>query len=470
MKKKLLFAMLLVLAFTLAFAITASAKDVNLGITDINGQPIIVPTVDSDGDSLTWYYLTEEPTEGNYYTYTSGNETRYIVSVKTKAAAYVTDDTYRLAYSYPGLKAGAWNSGNIIAMNLAGVTHANGTGPKMLNFICEGSSIAYVNFSASIEKLTGMNNGVQEKNIFYGCGSLVGVDFEPGSRIKTIPSITFYRCVKLTSMVLPENLETIEFNAFAGISYLDLYVPKSVTSFAQAGTSLTIHFTGTSEVESNANWYYKPNDYVSHCDVYYSGAHKAGETVGYETNCSRCGALVHCENPEHNLSLEISYESYLENGKKIVKCLDCKTEAKECVALPLITVRGFSTPVKEGRKGITFGYSLNLSAISDYEKANNAVVSCGILLAGSEKFEDGSKIIDITLTSKYSAIDVKIDFGAEVDYDDCDLIIAGSITVASDNSNTTKYFQPSVEIETTSYTSSSYGTLFGISYNDIIGA
>ena len=52
MKKKLFLAMLLMLAFTLAFAITASAKDVNLGITDINGQPIIVPTVDSDGDSL----------------------------------------------------------------------------------------------------------------------------------------------------------------------------------------------------------------------------------------------------------------------------------------------------------------------------------------------------------------------------------------------------------------------------------
>ena len=468
MKKKLLLAMLLMLAFTLAFAITASAKDVNLGITDINGQPIIVPTVDSDGDSLTWYYLTEEPTEGNYYTYTSGNATHYLVSVKTEVAAYVTDDTYRLAYSYPGIKAGAW-SGNIIAMNLAGVTHADGTGPKMLNFICEGTPIAYVNFPASLEKFRGIS-GNTEKVIFFNCGSLVGVDFESGSKIETIPTNAFFGCKKLKNLTLPENLTTLEYDALVSLT-LDLYVPKSVTTFAESRwANLTIHFTGTSEVESNESWYYTPKDYVNHCNVYHNGAHKAGETVGYETNCSRCGALVYCENPNHNLSLEISYESYIKNGKKTVKCLTCNTEAKECVALPLITVRGFSTPSKEGRKGITFGYSLNLSAISDYEKANNAVVSCGVLLVGGENFENDSNIVDIALSSKYYSVDVKIDFGAEESYDNRDLIIAGSITVASDNSNTTKYFQPSVEIETTSYTSSSYGTLFGISYNDLIGA
>ena len=468
MKKKLFLAMLLMLAFTLAFAITASAKDVNLGITDINGQPIIVPTVDSDGDSLTWYYLTEEPTEGNYYTYTSGNETRYIVSVKTKTAAYVTDDTYRLAYSYPGIKAGAW-SGNIIAMNLAGVTHADGTGPKMLNFICEGTSIAYANFSASFEKLRGMS-GNTEKSIFYGCGSLVGVDFESGSRIETIPTYAFYNCKKLKNLTLPENLTTLEYDALVSLT-LDLYVPKSVTTFAESRwANLTIHFTGTSEVESNESWFYKPKDYVNHCNVYHNGAHKAGETVGYETNCSRCGALVHCENPEHNLSVEISYESYLENGKKIVKCLDCKTEAKECVALPLITVSGFSTPEKEGRREISFGYILSLGAISEYEEANSAVVNCGVLLAGSENFENGSKIIDIALSSKYFAIDVKIDYGTEERYNAYDLILAGSITVTQEDYSKVEYFQPAVNADVTSYTSNTYGTLFGISYNDITGA
>lgn len=468
MKKKLLLAMLLMLAFTLAFAITASAKDVNLGITDINGQPIIVPTVDSDGDSLTWYYLTEKPTEGDYYTYTSGDSTRYLVSVKTKVAAYVTDETYRLAYSYPGLKAGV--NGNIIAMNLTGVTHANGTGPKMLNFICESTSIAYAHFPASVETLLGQH-GNSQKVLFYGCGSLVGVDFEPGSQIKSIPTFTFFDCKKLTNITLPENLTTVEYNAFARISYIDLYVPKSVTTFAQTPyANLTIHFTGTSEVESNPNWYYKPNDYVNHCDVYHNGAHKAGETVGYETNCLRCGALVHCENPEHNLSLEISYESYLKNGKKMVKCLDCNTEARECVALPLINVSGFSAPEKEGRRGITFGYTLNLDAIADYEKANTVVVGCGILLAGNENFENGSKVVDIALSSKYTAIDVKIDFGTEERYNAYDLILAGSITVTKEGSSKTEYFQPAFEADANSYTSTSYGTLFGICYNDVIGA
>ena len=67
-----------------AFTLAVLAKDVDIKINDVNGNSIVLPTVDGDGDPLTWYRITEKPTDVTYFEYISGNTTYYIVSVKTK--------------------------------------------------------------------------------------------------------------------------------------------------------------------------------------------------------------------------------------------------------------------------------------------------------------------------------------------------------------------------------------------------
>ncbi|MBO5379262.1 MAG: leucine-rich repeat protein [Clostridia bacterium] len=389
MKKKILFVMLIMLAFMLTFVITALAKDVNIGITDIDGNDIIVPTVDDEGDSLTWYRITDEPSEGTYYTYLSGNTTYYLVSVKTKIAAYVNDN-YRVCYSYSGLKAGAW-SGNIVVMNLKGLTHTDGKGPELLNFICEGTPIAYAYLPASITELKG-TSGNKIASIFYGCGSLVGLDIEEGSQIKTLYTNGLYNCKKLTSFRLPDNLETIQANALVGLT-VSITVPKSVTTFeASQWSNLTVTYTGTATDISS--WTYQPSSitYANHCDVYYDSNHQIGEAIGYETFCAKCGSIVYCENPAHNLEVSITYDSYLANGMKKTRCLDCDSEAKEVVASPLFTFRGFSA-AEYADGGMSIGFNVNNEAISEYEQITGKTINYGVFAVLKDKIGD-SDIFD----------------------------------------------------------------------------
>ena len=143
MKKKLFLTLVISILCLAAFTLVVFAKDVDIQIKDVNGNSIVLPTVDSEGDPLTWYRVTEKPTEGTCFEYVDGNTTYYVVSVKTRVAAYVNDN-YRVCYSYSGLKAGSYNNGNIIATNIDGLTHEDGTGPKYFNFVFQEFMILFL--------------------------------------------------------------------------------------------------------------------------------------------------------------------------------------------------------------------------------------------------------------------------------------------------------------------------------------
>ena len=466
MKKKILFVMLLMLVFMFTFVITALAKDVNIGITDINGNDIIVPTVDDDGDSLTWYRITDKPSEGAYYTYLSGNTTYYLVSVKTKVAAYVNDN-YRVCYSYSGLKAGAW-SGNIVVMNLKGLTHKDGKGPELLNFVCEGTPIAYAYIPASITELKG-TSGNKIASIFYGCSSLVGLDIEEGSQIKTLYKNGLYNCKKLTSFRLPDNLETIEANALVGLT-VSITVPKSVTTFeASEWSNLTVTYTGVATDISN--WTYQPKSvtYANHCDVYFDSNHQIGEAIEYETFCAKCGSIVYCENPAHNLEVSITYDSYLASGVKKTRCLDCDSEAKEVVALPLFTFRGFSA-AEYADGGMSIGFNVNNEAISEYEEITGKAVNYGVFAVMKDKIENndifdesgasraGVIAADIT-ESGFDLFNLKI-VGFTSEQADIKLAMGAFVATTSNGVTEYAYMQGELPNENEKY--------FFASYNDVV--
>ena len=420
MKKKIFLALLISVLCIVAFTVIASAKDVDIGITDVNGNSIVLPTEDADGDALTWYQVTEAPAEGTYYEYVASNTTYYIVSVKTKVAAYVNDN-YRVCYSYTGLKTGAWNS-NIIATNLKGLTHTDGKGPEYFNFVFEGTPICYAYIPASFLALQG-TSGNSLKSAFYAATNLVELDIEEGSKIDALYGNGFYNCKKLTYIRLPENLTTINANAFVGISPT-IVVPKSVTTFEVSNWSTpTVHFTGTAE--DHAGWTYQPSniDYISHCDAYRNGVHTAGEVVDYITPCSECGVQMYCENPAHSLVTSISYDSYAQAGVKSVLCTDCGLGAKETIAPALVTFKGYS--VNPEGTSICVGYLVDHTALNDYMSyADEGVIfEYGVCVALSDNVADNkpltlgengvsvanNAVVKVTIGSvPYSKIDVKL--------------------------------------------------------------
>ena len=416
--KKLFLSLLITALFILTFAFAVSAKDVDIEINDVNGNSIVLPTVDDEGDALTWYRITEKPNDGIYFEYVDGNTTYYIVSVKTKVAAYV-NDSYYLCYSYPGITANAW-SGNIIAMNLDGIKHADGNGPQKLNFVFEGTPVAYVYLPASIVSLTG-KSGNTEKSLFYAAPSLVELEIESGSKIEELNTNGFYNCRKLNRFVLPENLKTINANAFVSLT-IEITVPKSVTTFEVSNwANFTVHYTGTAE--DHAGWAYQPSkiDYVNHCDVYYGGVHQEGEALDYLISCSRCGEAMYCINPEHNVEKTLVYEAYGKAGVLKEQCTECNVGAKETVVPALITFKGYS--VNGDSTAVCAGYAINTEAVKLYKEINQTSFEYGVVVALAENVDNykalvieeekttvvNTSVLQVTIDKDvYSKLDVKI--------------------------------------------------------------
>ena len=472
MKRKLFFILLMSVLCVMMLTVVASAKDVDIKINDAGGNSIVLPSTDSEGEALTWYRVTEKPSEGTYFEYVDGSTTYYIVSVKTKDAAYV-NDSYRICYSYPGLTAGAW-SGNIMLANFDGLTHTDGTGPELLNFLFEGTPICYVYIPASITDLRAQS-GKDYKSLFYGCSNLVGIDFEADSKIETLHTNGFYNCRKLTYIKLPENLKTISANAFVSLN-LTLVVPKSVTTYEASNySSHTVQFTGTAS--DHATWTYQPSNitYVNHCDAYYEGSH-AGDDDGDCTTallCQRCSTLLQEARDSHNNQTIAKYENgYTENGYMRSGCVNC--ECYEEVTLnPLFKCLGYSLQ-EYADGGISISFLVDHDAILDYETATGEKLIYGVFAVakqnaqetvGEEKIDKEIINPDGTSANKVASVDF-----SKYDYDIFAIKVTGfesdelrGVQLALggyviDNDKFT-YLQPTKTTEGSLYTYESYNSL-----------
>ena len=473
MKKKLFLTLVMSMFCLVALAFAVSAKDVDININDVNGNPIVLSTVDGDGDPLTWYRVTEKPTEGTYFEYVDGSTTYYIVSVKTKVAAYVNDN-YRVCYSYPGLKAGAW-SGNIMVANLDGLTHTDGKGPEYLNFVFEGTPICYVYIPASILELNG-TSGNSFKSLFYGCGSLIEVEFEAGSKIETLYGNGFYNCKKLTYIKLPENLKTISAASFVGINPT-IVVPKSVTTFeASNWSSPTVQFTGTAS--DHADWAYQPSniEYVEHCDVYHDGQHSANED-DYDCTtsllCANCGKELAKSQDSHNIVTVCEYANgFLNVGVYESKCQNAGCnyveQSKELDAL--FTCLGYSAS-KTGVGGIAIGFTVNNEAVREYEDITGKTLNYGVFaiaqtkLGTSNIFDENGNAISSAITAEltayaFSTFEVKV-VGFADDQKSLPLAMGAYVAVTEGEETEYSYMQVGTPNANEKYSF--------VSYNDVVG-
>jgi hypothetical protein len=94
-------------------------------------------------------------------------------------------------------------------------------------------------------------------SVFAEYSVLEKVTFEEGSRLKSLGSYTFKNCKSLTSIVLPEGLETIGYKCFGGCSSLEkITIPKTVKSgnsiLGKTSKVKTVKFaSGTTTISDN---------------------------------------------------------------------------------------------------------------------------------------------------------------------------------------------------------------------------
>ena len=472
MKKKLFLTLVISILCLFAFVFAVSAKEVDIQIKDVNGDSIVLSTVDDDGDSLTWYRITEKPTDGTYFEYVDENTTYYIVSVKTKDAAYVNDD-YRLCYSYAGLKTGAWNS-NIIATNVDGITHEDGNGPEYFNFVFEGTPICYAYIPASMLGLKGPS-GNTFKPLFYGCSSLVELDIESGSKIEELSGNGFYNCKKLSYIRLPENLKTINSNSFVGMN-LTIVVPKTVITFEVSNwANLVVLFTGTES--DHAGWTYQPSNitYVEHCDEYHGGEHLANEDDFDCTTsllCVNCGKALAESQDSHNMITICEYaKGFLSAGIYERKCNNkgCAYVEQSEDLQALFTCQGYSAP-EYGNGGMLMGFVINKSAISKYTDATGKQLSYG-LFAGLDTnlgtneavstegvAQNGAVSVDFT-NRGYDIMEIKVVGFKTDDHKKAQIVLGAYVIEVDGEKKTVSYLQSGEIAEGKKYSYVSYNSL-----------
>ena len=89
----------------------------------------------------------------------------------------------------------------------------------------------------------------------------------------------------------------------------------------------------------------------------------------------------------------VSYDSFLEGGKKTSACTDCG--AVSCVALPAIfTFKGYSVSMT-GIAAITVGFEVNRDALSAYEAATDSTLEFGIIAASANNLGSSSPLDEI---------------------------------------------------------------------------
>ena len=392
MKRKLLLTVLMVSLFACFLAISVGAKDISTGYYDLDGNEIVVPTYDEDGDSLVWILSTlldraqnygiELSNGKTYYETSNEGKTYYIFGSKTKNTITV-DSNYSFQF-----KSGIGIDNNIIVMNLDDIAHSDGTGVKYFGILIRNNVLQYLYIPSSIVSMKCKANG---KSVLLGDSNLTQVEFETGSQMTVLESYSFESC-GIEEIVLPDGLTSIGEEAFLNCKSLrTVYIPKTVTSIDKTafnGVSAEYYFTGTEEAASG--WQIADKiQYVNHCDAYYDGVHlyKDDGDCTTKLECERCSLVIKAAKEAHDNQLVVAYENgFAFSGVKRDGCVNCNAYTEEILDA-LFTFRGFSA-AEYADGGMSIGFTVNSEAISRYEDITGKTVSYGVFAVLKEKIGD----------------------------------------------------------------------------------
>ncbi len=416
MKKKLFLIVLMASVFVCVLAISVSAKDISTGYFDLDGNEIVVPTYDDNGEALLWIrrdYDKGAPTTQaiTYYECTSEDGTQYYLFSRKTSESITVDSNY--AFSF---KSGVGINNNIVVMNLDGIAHSDGTGVQYFGFTMRNNILKYVYFPQSIKStksLTAASN-TNNKQVFLGDANLSQVEFALGSQITELSPAAFQGCA-LTEVILPDGLTYIDERAFdACTSLKKIYIPRTVTFIDEIAfrgvTDAEYYFTG---VEETTNGWEITDEirYVNHCDVYYDGEHSCEDDGDCSTVliCERCEKALEADISLHNIQTVIKYDNgYANDGYKKNVCSICSSFVEsESVVSPLFTCLGYS--VGPDAYSLQAGYMVNVDAINAY-KEFYPDFSFGVVIANANTVKsEESFFANEVINSSAKGIMVRVD-------------------------------------------------------------
>ena len=202
-----------------------------------------------------------------------------------------------------------------------------------------------------------------------------------------------------------------------------------------------------------------------------TGDHTVYEVSLCADKCEVCLLYVQKAVQNHVFREYFTYENgFTAQGEYSIACenegcASCTVEIKDALILDL----GYSVPESDILGGITYCFSANSEVLEEYERVNDCTVSLGFLVAGAENFALDTKIVSGVFATILDRVDIVIAYGDREDLFDKDIVIAGSVTEEYAGETVKTYFQGETDRELAEYVSSAFGTLYGISLNDIRG-
>ena len=189
---------------------------------------------------------------------------------------------------------------------------------------------------------------------------------------------------------------------------------------------------------------------------------------GYETRQEVAGtALSHNYDYVNGKAtlVSISYISYSAKGEKIVTCANCG-ENGELEADALFDCIGYSAPEDANRGGIVIGYSINHTAIAEYEKVTGKTVNYGVYAVGKDNL-GANDIFDTNGKAAEGVVSAEVEKNAYVSFEfkivgfddttkDKKLAMGAYVAVTKDNATEYSYIQLGTPDEGAKYAFTSY--------------
>ena len=200
-----------------------------------------------------------------------------------------------------------------------------------------------------------------------------------------------------------------------------------------------------------------------------TGNHVAYEVSPCADKCEICLLYVQKAVQPHSYYEYFTYENgYMcagEYGESCDNegCAYLVSEAKEALVFDL----GYSIPENSSEIVFNYGYRANKKIIGEYERVNGCTVELGFLVAAGENFANDERIIEHKLTAMLDYVEIAVNYGDRTDLCERDLVIAVVLYQTVGESTVATYLQGEADKETNDYISSTYGKLYGISYNNL---
>ena len=200
------------------------------------------------------------------------------------------------------------------------------------------------------------------------------------------------------------------------------------------------------------------------------------QTVSASCFCGASMGTIEIENTAlgHSYTVDVGliYENYMNNGYYCMQCERCDDVTKGEKADALFICLGYSAP-EYGAVGIVVGYSVNNTALSEYERVTKKTLNYGVFAVAQEKLgendifgsdgEAASGVIFAEITSyDFAAFELKI-AGFTDAQKDKDIVMGAYVAVTDENGTAYSYMQVETKGEFN-------GKYYFVSYNDVVGA